>query len=366
MKKIGVATWYKNGNFGGTLQAIAMSKTLTSLGFTCEMIDYRPFRPGKNVLLRLARRTVFSLLYPTSYRSRIQILRDVDTFLTQSPTLSNWEDLCVYSACYDWVICGSDQIWNSVRGCSPFYFLQFAPEEKRIAYAPSIGLNDVDEPYRTQFKTYVASIPHLSVREFKGAELIEHYSGRMATVVVDPVYLLTKEQWRDYYRGSYIPNLGRYVLCYFMTETTAQMRTAKAVADKMGCKLVAVSCKQHTRVPCTRIACNTQEFLNLIDHAELLLTDSFHGCSFGILLETQTRAFMRFSELDPMCQNSRLEAIFSRFALGNIRVNIRMSPDEIVGHAADLEKVKRLVAEEREQSLAYLSGALALEDYKLE
>lgn len=366
MKKIGVATWYKNGNFGGTLQAIAMSKTLTALGYACEMIDYRPSPGKKRSLPQLARRAAFSLLYPTSYQSRAKILGDVDTLLAQSPALSSWEALSAYSDRYDRVICGSDQIWNSAHGCSPFYFLQFAPEEKRIAYAPSIGRNDVDEPYRADFKAYVSSIPCLSVREFKGAELIERYSGRKAAVVVDPVYLLTKEQWRGYYQGSRLPDLGRYVLCYFMTETTALMQAAKAVADKMGCKLVAVSCKKHTRVPCTRIACNTQGFLNLIDHAELLLTDSFHGCSFGTLLETQTRAFMRFSESDPMCQNSRLETIFSRFALGNMKVHTGMTPEEIMEHTVDLETTEHLIAAEREKSLAYLSGALTSGGSKLE
>lgn len=47
---------------------------------------------------------------------------------------------------FDAFVCGSDQIWNpkSIK-CDGTYFLDFvADEEKRISYAPSVGVNEFD------------------------------------------------------------------------------------------------------------------------------------------------------------------------------------------------------------------------------
>ena len=54
---------------------------------------------------------------------------------------------------FDYFVAGSDQIWNPgfFWGNDPYFFLQFARPEQRIAYAPSIGI-ELQEPYKIQFK----------------------------------------------------------------------------------------------------------------------------------------------------------------------------------------------------------------------
>lgn len=41
---------------------------------------------------------------------------------------------------YDKFVCGSDQVWcTTTTYVDPLMYLRFAPQEKRIAYAPSLG-----------------------------------------------------------------------------------------------------------------------------------------------------------------------------------------------------------------------------------
>ena len=54
---------------------------------------------------------------------------------------ANWN-----SEKYDAYICGSDQIWNpTYASTGAAYFLQFASEKKRIAFAPSFGLSSIPD-----------------------------------------------------------------------------------------------------------------------------------------------------------------------------------------------------------------------------
>lgn len=70
---------------------------------------------------------------------------------------------------YDAYICGSDQIWNpQFCDMDDTYYLQFAPEERRIAYAPSIGVSNLTHEQERIIKQRIDAIPYLSVREKMG------------------------------------------------------------------------------------------------------------------------------------------------------------------------------------------------------
>ena len=101
-----------------------------------------------------------------------------------------------YIDIYDAYICGSDQIWNpTYKSTGSAYFLQFAPEYKRIAFAPSFGLSRIPDALHTLYKKWLNGIPYLSVREEQGAKIIKELTGRDALVVPDPTLCLTRKQW---------------------------------------------------------------------------------------------------------------------------------------------------------------------------
>ncbi len=214
-KNVGIVTWHKNGNYGGTLQAYALMKTVEELGYKPEFIDYRPDHSVLRSILRKYKNTIISLLYPVSAMSREHIWEFVSSSMPESPPLTSQEELIAYAASqYDACICGSDQIWSLVGKQEPFYFLSFCSKEKRIAYAPSIGLSDVSDSDREFFARYVSAIPFLSVREKRGVEIIRELTSRKAELVADPCVLRTAAEWREFASEKLYD--GEYILCYFV------------------------------------------------------------------------------------------------------------------------------------------------------
>ena len=77
---------------------------------------------------------------------------------------------------YDFVVCGSDQIWSPVW-LNPAYFLDFTDKPK-VSYAPSLGVKDM--PNRSKQRKMARLLKRfsaVSVREREGAALLTQMTG---------------------------------------------------------------------------------------------------------------------------------------------------------------------------------------------
>lgn len=97
---------------------------------------------------------------------------------------------------FDYVICGSNQIW-APNVFDSIYMLDFPVKRnvKKIAYAPSIGLNELPENYIHLYKECLDLFDTISIRESKGKEILSKQCGKYSTVVLDPTLLLDKEDY---------------------------------------------------------------------------------------------------------------------------------------------------------------------------
>ena len=189
--KIGIVTWHK-GNIGSTLQAFALCETIKKLGYDPVLINYVTNSAAPYV--RGIRNILFHACFLKSGLTRDKTYRFISQRTNETQDML-YRELVDCSKNYDAFVCGSDQIWNCVGGVDPVYFLQFAPEKKRISYAPSIGLKNIQEAYQKRFCEYVKSIPYLSIREESGARIIYNLTGLVPKVVLDPTLLLRKTEW---------------------------------------------------------------------------------------------------------------------------------------------------------------------------
>ena len=110
--KIAQITFYKTMNYGGTLQAYALNKVLTTFG-DCECIDYTN--------ANLSPKGIKAFLQKFIYYKR---KRAFDKFIKRYiHTSKTYDDLDSMGKDYDYYVCGSDQIWNpDMMGvnCTPF------------------------------------------------------------------------------------------------------------------------------------------------------------------------------------------------------------------------------------------------------
>ena len=193
---------------------------------------------------------------------------------------------------YAFFLSGSDQIWSAQWFITNrIWFLRFCPQHKRVAWMPSFGRDQLAEYNRPAYKKYIGQYAHLSVREDAGANIIKNLLGIDVPVLADPVFLLTANEWRAAASGP--ARSKPYILMFFLNRPSAvAMNQAKLLQEATGCELVYFSYDYHNP-NASFVSGGPDAFLHMIDHAQVVLTDSFHACAFSSILHTPFYAFSR-------------------------------------------------------------------------
>lgn len=184
---------------------------------------------------------------------------------------------------YDYFVVGSDQVWNPefLEWFFPERFLSFAAREKRIAYAASIALDRLPEHIKPVWKAGLLGMDFISVREKSAVPIVEELTGKAPPVLVDPIFLLTAEEWSEVaLRPAWLNDQydDGYILAYFLSEIPPV--ETKTLSKEFGLPVINLldpTVFDHYNV-------GPSEFLYLVEHASLIYTSSFHGTAFSILM----------------------------------------------------------------------------------
>ena len=303
MKKVGIVTIHKINNYGAALQAYALNRHIRSLGHEAKTIDFRTYRvaesyqllhkvEGKMDLVRNAQ----ALLYAGKLRRRKSRF---DDFLAQNVPMTDrayYSDAELREAVldFDTYICGSDQIWNThCRNYDDAFILSFARGRgKRISYAASLGASSIHPDMQDRFRRELSDYQAVSVREMDAVDIIEPLAGQKVCHVCDPVLLLTPDQWREAAAGPLLKE--PYIFFYHVKGDIPGMRDyLRDLSRKTGMKVVAVTMNLremlYPNVKC--YDAGPREFLSLIEHADYVVTNSFHATAFSLLLRKKFMVF---------------------------------------------------------------------------
>lgn len=307
MKRIGIATIHKSSNFGGSLQAYALYKYLESQGHCVEIIDllrpvhdrfiydsrYKPYRSTrftlKNRLLEFAKQ-LLGHKDNKGYSSEVSKQKFAEFFKDIKYSKEYRKVRYIYKDApqYDVYVSGSDQLWNPMHSFSiePF-FLTFAPEGcKKISYATSIGVTKLTEREKTDFKRWLASYEAISVREDEGKQLLGSFiKDKNIEVVADPTFLLDIKDWK---KLAITPSMKEnYILLFSLTNAKPLVDFAIRMSKESGKKLMILKGPQLDANSPDYILDNNigpREFLGYFDNADIVITDSFHGSVFSMLM----------------------------------------------------------------------------------
>ena len=319
--KIGILTFHFAHNYGAMLQAYALSTKLRNMGYDAEIIDYR-----LEYIYTYTERVSFKKLYRQYVKSGDNLfkalLKVVKNFYSVNHKTESWyrfEDfldntLVKSIRCskndfanmqYDYVICGSDQIWNSTLtgGLEPVYFGEgFSAQCKILTYAASNGHNEILDKDKPLFTKLIKNISKISVRE-KGLHDNLTAMGIKNTCVLDPIFLLDKEEWK---KIAIKPIESDYVLSYSFSESPNYFRKAEQLAAKLGKQLVCFTFRKKKDAPKSAIhyfVGGPKEFLGYFCNASYIITNSFHGTAFSILFEKN------FACVPPLLRRERIDSI---------------------------------------------------------
>lgn len=280
-------------NYGARLQTYALAHYLHQQGHEVEVIDYRPeymrghidilFWPG--ISIRMWGKLILQL--PDRIRAKRR-QPYFDRFSKKYIPLTKHiyysiDELRAAAPEADVYICGSDQIWNTQfrNGTDPAYYLDFGYSEvKRISYAASFATSDVEDSARAFVQTALARLDTISVREHSALAILEKL-GYQGTEVVDPVFLLRRDEWCKIANQS--GEGEKYVLVYdFMNSPTIQ-KEAERIAHEQKLQIFNIGDRHYRYCDRNYIYAGPETFVALIKNATHVVSNSFHGTAFAML-----------------------------------------------------------------------------------
>lgn len=322
--QIGILTqYYGSCNYGGLLQAYALARVLNGMGHSAEQICYdaksyvdlrgnaKKTRSGLRRRLSILSQAILQMRIKKGLKSREQKFAKFRERISHSEQVYSNESIVATNEIYDAFVAGSDQIWNP-KDYDPVFFLSFANSEKiKMSYAASISQGQLDENQQKLFKEHLKDFDAVSLRE-NDAHLIQNLSPVDVEWVLDPTFILSKEEWDEVAAPRMIDE--KYVLCYILGKDENIRNVAKEFAKKKNLKLVTMPHlnglfeKSDSGFGDKQVFASPEEFISLIKNAEYVITDSFHATAFSTIYEKEFFVFHR-SGFKGMA--SRIESILS-------------------------------------------------------
>ena len=354
-------------NYGAVLQAIALRKAINNLGYECEILDFHPINnvDGTKTVYKFnnIKRIIYSLLLFVNFvfrkENQKKILR-FNEFVERNGGLSknkyhSYKDLKDKLPQYDVFICGSDQIWNLNLFDDLSFFLKFEdkyPKSKFIAYAPSI----TEKLKTVQLKKIIKNISHftsISVREKSGANQLSDYLGYKVKNVLDPVFLLSIEQWISLEEPLEINE--SYILNYGLVGSKNTVKLVNKAKKRFDIKVVNINIDPFNKFNADYNLTNLSpgNFIWLFRNADFIISSSFHGMVFSIVFQKQfltTPASYRCSRHKNVLEILNLE---NRILDDNDNLDNKLSMDSI-----DYNQVNISLNKARNESLEYLKNSI--------
>jgi len=399
-KRVGIITMFHNSiNYGGVLQAYALYKIIQNQGFECDVIRYSEnkrenkqipaiaiikkelVRGGFNLehmvrihtsFIQAAKNIFYSVFKPLGLKiylePRISLRKDAFSRFNNSYIKSTKpykaETISECTRDYDIFICGSDQIWKPSI-FTPTYALGFVPDTKlKIAYAPSIAINSLTNSEIEYMQPLVNRLDAISVREERGKELLEMMTNKQVSWVLDPTLLLDYEEWQKII--SPYPIKKPYIFCYILGNNKKIKQFVLHTAEQLGMPIVTTPFVGGNfisfRYGDIRIYdAGPGEFLDLIQNADYVITNSFHGTALSIIFRKKFIVLKRSVEDNRSSTVSRVQSLLKICGLENRFVNDIGTFDPVYLTAEiDYESAFVSLNKKRTDSLKYLIQALSL------
>ena len=245
------------------------------------------------------------------------------------------------------------------------YTLQFVNQGlKKIAYSPSVAISHMSKQVEDCLGKGLLGIDRISVREKRSLDILKRLSDKKIEVVVDPVLLLNKSEWLEQSRPTKIN--GKYILCYLLGDSITQRKAVEIISKRLKLRIVTFphilvnnvrkcdlffgDIKDYTSGP--------RQFLDLINNAEFVITDSFHACVFSMIFETPFIVFERNKPSEKGNMNSRIYDFLEEYHLENQLVNVEKAMNLSRIPEVDYSFAHEHWFHRRNDSIEYLTRAL--------
>lgn len=268
---------------------------------------------------------------------------------------------------FDIFVCGSDQIWTPYSGGFrqvPHkwnYFLAFT-DKRKISYAASFGADRLPIEFENKIIPLINDLDAVSVREENAKKILQGKVNKDVMVVLDPVFLLDKNEWDS---KALKPNEENFIFSYLLGKYPESRTNVTSVAKEFNKMLVAIPfvgdfCEvDFTFGDVSKIGAIPEEFLGYISKADYVISDSFHCIVFSLIFRKQFAVLKRTSNSAKGAMNSRLYDLMTKVGLEDRIVecdceNIKTTLEKNI----DYDRVDEVLKKEIAASKNWLKNSL--------
>lgn len=368
--KLGLLTFHTAANYGAALQAYAFETFLTDKGYDCEYINYvntsraHEYSMSWHIYDSLRKGNVksavaYTLGAPFMSLRKKRFEKFYERYLKKTKKIyKNSVEAAQLNDYYDYFLVGSDQVWNPIcNGNDSAFLLDFVKDgKKKISYSPSFGMASVPDDLKEDYSRYLSNFGTLGVRELVGKTIVRELTGKDAAVNIDPVMLLTKEQWQNLLPKKECRE--RFLFSY--TNRDSQIadffRTGYKLDGRKHYVLSRYTRPQDFISSTVRVkyCMSPQEFVWVIANADLVVSASFHCVAMSILLNRPFIAILTGDE----GKDERIVNLLKTTGLTGRVLSAETKSDDI-DTIIDWDDVNNKIAEARKSSVSFLLNAIS-------
>ena len=376
--KIGIITQPLHINYGGLLQNYALQQVLKSLGH--DTITLRRNHLGVHTAgtvrrLRWKIKRAFKRLigrkYPPSYEELSTIHKHCQQFvlnnINATAVIKDEKELQQYIEQHplDAYVVGSDQVWRPPYSNNIYTdFLAFCQHKKgikRVAYAASFGVDEWEyTPKQTKECTRLAKMfDAVSVREESGVTLCNKYFGIEATHLLDPTMLLPQEHYTQLTVKAGEQQSPGNLFCYILDPNDSKTAAIAQMEQTLSLKSFQVKAKEDiwllkrgTNINDLVVPPPTQ-WLRAFADAQMVLTDSFHGCVFSIIYNKPFWVITNEKR-----GNARFDSLLKMFNLQSRIIDLNDTKNHDFTAPIDWQSVNSIKERMQQKSLQFLKDNL--------
>ena len=359
-REISLITIHVGFNFGSVLQTLATYRVLTKYARTVQVVNYRPqrvtikyyfchFKNLKEYIYKI-------ILFPVYLINRFIYTRILKKYVNLTTPVYSIKQLRALSLKSDLFVTGGDQVWNSIhnQGIDVAYYWGFLDDSAiMIALSSSFGRDELFPDEYEYAKNRLKKYKMISVREATGKKIVESM-GLKATHLFDPTFFLSKEQWQVYMPSRRIKD--NYLLVYIPYNIVSKKeiyKKARWISKTRNLKIIAFSWthKKESYADYTIRFASPLDFLGLMNEADYIITNSFHGTAFSIILNKQ------FCVYKPSHFVNRIESLLDSCKLRDRLIVSKISEDDVL-KSIDYEIVNKILDTERKKAFNFLDEAI--------
>lgn len=330
---------FSNQNFGAVLTAYALTKSCNDLGYNAQNINYR---------------LLFSSYEP--YQKNKNFDEFKEKYLPTTKLIRSENDFEALNNTFDNFIVGSDQVFGYhfiEKDSFNHYFLGFAkPDKKLIACSASFGIQKAEDikasvgEHNELYSLYLKNFNSISIREEEGVKYCASLGINDATWLIDPVFFVSKNEWIKLLSEPVKNERKKHNICSYAIEK----ELVENIINKL--KSANIINEENSYIDLNSNNSSIQDWLWQIYNSDFVITRSFHGTCFAIILN---KPFIIITS----GKDDRLNSLLNSLNLENRIYNLNEEFDfEQLKESINYDVVNEKLEEYRKFGLNWLKTAL--------